>query len=175
MDRLSWRLPLLLTLPPPFNFSKFRASRLATPFTLILLMETCSSDKGFGLVTRPLVAGRLESTEDRHPTIHDSARCDVGLVAVINLRHCSDGLPSPNAAAAAFCYWFLNVRWFLSFQTLVSLVIALTSHATCSSAFMYNLIHLKNSCKHWYWPRSSQLTLAVVCSGRSRPAFVSDQ
>lgn len=84
MDRLSRRLPFLLTLPPPFNFSKFRASRLATPLTLILLMETCSSDKGFGLVARPLVAGMVEGTEDRHPTIHDSALFDVRLLAVIN-------------------------------------------------------------------------------------------
>ena len=174
MDRLSWRLPLLLTLPPPFNFSKFRASRLATLFTLILLMETCSSDKGFRLVAKPLVAERVEGTEDRHPTIHDSARCHVGLVAVINLWHCSDGLPSPDAAAAASCYWFLNARWFVAFQTLgllwlMSLVIVLTLHATCSSTFMYKLIHLKYSDKYWYWQRSSQLTLAVVCIGRSRP------
>jgi len=67
-------------------------------------METCRSDKGFGLVARPLVAGRVEGTEDRHPTIHDSALCDVGLVAAINLRRCSDGLPWPNAAASAFSY-----------------------------------------------------------------------
>ena len=67
------------------NFSKFRASRLATPFTLILLTETCSSGTCFGLVARPLVTGRVEGTEDRHPNIYDRAHCDVQSVAVINL------------------------------------------------------------------------------------------
>jgi hypothetical protein len=148
MDRLSWRLPLLLTLPPPCNFSKFCASRLATPFTPILLMETCSSDKGFGLVARPLLAGRVEGTEDRHPTIYDSALCDVRLVAVLNdtaVTVCPCLTPRLQRSVTDFsmCDGLLHSRHGLLW--LMSLVIAFTLHAICSSTFVYKFIHLKYS------------------------------
>ena len=75
MDRLPRRLPLLLTLPTSSHFTTFRASRLAILFTLILLMTAFGSDKHFGLVARPVVAGRAEGTENCHPTIHDTVLC----------------------------------------------------------------------------------------------------